>query len=89
MGSDAYQSLESQSSSHNVTIGIDPRGLTVDEWRTKTYANPLPIKYELVPIYELFQYQDMCTYEFPEKNCESIYNNMQTAAAGYCNFLKN
>mmetsp|Transcript_9524 Transcript_9524/g.6874 ORF Transcript_9524/g.6874 Transcript_9524/m.6874 type:complete len:88 (+) Transcript_9524:1214-1477(+) len=87
MGSDFYSSLEANSKSHNVTIGVDPRGLDVDEWRTKTYANPLPIMYELVPIYELFKYQDMCTYVFPTKDCSSIYNNMLTAASTYCEHL--
>lgn len=70
--------LSAQKFSHNVSIGVDPivDNLNANSWRAATYTNPLPIMYELVPIYDLFYDQDMCTYEFPNKNCETLRSNL-------------
>lgn len=81
------QSLNAEKGYHKTVIGTDPAGMDANSWRAATYTNPLPIAYELYPIYSLFDYQDVCTYEFPSKDCAAIKANLITAAGNYCNWL--
>jgi len=51
---DSNQNESFDDTRHNVTVGVDPIGLNANSWRLATYTNPLPIAYELYPIYSLF-----------------------------------
>lgn len=87
----ASNNTSAQTSSRNISIGVDPivDNLNANSWRVATYTNPLPIYYELEPIYDLFYYEDMCTYEFPNKNCTTLRSNLMYAASQYCYWIQN
>lgn len=47
-------------------------------------SSPMPFTGSMMPIYELFTYQDVCDYAFSGIDCLALQQNLKQAATDYC-----
>jgi len=57
-------------------------------WLASVYADPMPLRYQLVQISEIFQQTFFKEVKF-NKDLNKLRRNMDMALAGYCGYIKN